>query len=441
MANVFVPKEPSEGEARVAATPETVGKLVKAGLTVTVESGAGLAAGFLDQDYVETGGRISTDARAAYGAAGILLKLNPPEHRADLGSSEAEMLPEGALVVSFLYPLLNRDLVQDLAAKKLNSFSMDMVPRISRAQKMDALSSQSNIAGYKAVVMAADRLGKIFPMLMTAAGTIKPARVVILGAGVAGLQAIATARRLGAVVEVNDIRPAVKEQVESLGGRFIDMPTAEDAEDKGGYAKDLGEEFLKKQRDILTEHIAAADAVITTALIPGRPAPRLVTEDMVKGMRPGTVVIDLAAVMGGNCELTEPGQTVVRHGVTIVGEENVPGLVPRHSSEMYARNVLAVVSHLVTEGEAVFDFTDEITAGSVITHEGEIRHPVVREALGLPALEPEPEPQPEPEPEPQPEPEPEPEAEPEPDPETEPGLTLEPEKKPDAGDKPGEGGA
>ncbi len=388
MARVFIPRETGDGETRVAATPETVQKLLKAEQQVFVEAGAGEASGFLDDSYREAGAEVSDNAKKLYGDAEILLKVNPPEERDDLGAHEADLLPEGVITVSFLYPLLDHDLTRRLAEKKITSFAMDMVPRISRAQKMDALSSQSNIAGYKAVIMAADRLGKIYPLLMTAAGTIKPARVVILGAGVAGLQAIATAKRLGAVVEVNDIRPAVKEQVESLGGRFIDMPTPEDAEDAGGYAKDLGEEFLEKQRQILTEHISAADVVITTALIPGKPAPKLLSEDMVRAMRPGSVVVDLAAVMGGNCDLTEPGQTVVRHGVSIVGEKNVPGLVPYHSSEMYARNILTVVQHLLDDGMPKIDFDDEITDGSIVTNDGEIRHAMVREAMGLEPLSP-----------------------------------------------------
>jgi len=389
MARVLIPREAGNGESRVAATPETVRNMIKAEQQVFVEAGAGMASGILDEDYRAVGAEVSDDAGKLYGEAEVLLKVNPPEQRPDLDAHEVDLLPEGALVVSFLYPLLDQDLTEKLAAHQITSFAMDMVPRISRAQKMDALSSQSNIAGYKAVIMAADRLGKIFPLLMTAAGTIRPARVVILGAGVAGLQAIATAKRLGAVVEVNDIRPVVKEQVESLGGRFIDLPVPEGAEDAGGYAKDLGEEFLQKQREVLTEHISAADVVITTALIPGKPAPKLLSEEMVKSMRPGSVVVDLAAVMGGNCELTESGQTVVRHGVSIVGEENVPGLVPYHSSDMYSRNVLTVLQHLLDEGEPKYDFEDEITEGSIITHHGEIRHPVIREALGMTPLEPE----------------------------------------------------
>ena len=386
----FVPREVTDRETRVAATPETVKKMRKAGLEVVVEAGAGAGSGLPDDLYTAAGATLATDVRQAYADADLVLKVNPPEERADLGGNEATLMKEGAVLVSFLYPLLNEPAVRTLLERGVSSFAMDLVPRITRAQKMDALSSQSNIAGYKAVIMAAERLGKIFPMMMTAAGTIKPAHVVILGAGVAGLQAIATAKRLGAVVEVNDIRPAVKEQVESLGGKFIDMPTPEEAEDKGGYAKDLGEEFLAKQRQILTDHIAKADVVITTALIPGRPAPRLVTEDMVKAMRPLTVIVDLAAVMGGNCELTEPGRDVVKHGVTIVGVENVPALVPLHCSEMYAQNVFAVVKHLVAADKLVIDFDDEITAGSFVTHLGGVRHAPTAAMLGVDVVTPSP---------------------------------------------------
>lgn len=373
MLKVFIPKETADGETRVACTPETAKQIAKLDLEVAVQAGAGDASGILDKSYEEAGAKVTPDA--AFGDADLVMMLNPP------APEEAAKLKEGACLVSFLYPLLNQKAVTALRDGKVSAFAMDMVPRISRAQKMDALSSQSNIAGYKAVVMAANTLLKLFPLLMTAAGTIKPARVVILGAGVAGLQAIATAKRLGAVVEVSDIRPAVKEQVESLGGRFIDIPTPEESEDAGGYAKDLGEEFLKKQREILTEHISAADVVITTALIPGKPAPLLVTEEMVGVMKPGSVVVDLAAVMGGNCALTKPGETVVKDGVKILGEKNVPGLVPYHSSDMYAKNVLTVVQHLVKEGKIEIDLEDEISDGSFATHGGEVRHGPTAEAL------------------------------------------------------------
>jgi NAD(P) transhydrogenase subunit alpha len=361
---------------------------VKAGLEVHVENGAGAASGIPDADFEAAGAKLSGDAKALFGEADIVLKMNPPVMRDDLGAHEADLLKEGSLLVSFLYATLNPETVEKLAARKVMAFAMEMVPRITRAQKMDALSSQSNIAGYKAVVIAANHLKRLFPMLMTAAGTIKPARVVILGAGVAGLQAIATAKRLGAIVEVNDVRPAVKEQVESLGGRFIDMPTPEDAEDKGGYAKDLGEEFLAKQREILAQHIAQSDVVITTALIPGKPAPRLVSEDMVKGMRPGSVVVDLAAVMGGNCELTEAGATVTKHDVVIVGEKNVPGLVPFHSSEMYSRNVLEVVKLNVKDGELAVDGGDEINQGAIAVNAPEPPPPEEPEEPEAPAEEP-----------------------------------------------------
>ncbi len=381
MLKVFIPREIRDGETRVAATPETVKRMVKGGLEVAFQAGAGVASGLPDPAYEEAGARIVEDPVPAWGEADLVLKLHPPAVLPGEGGHEADLPAQGAVLVSFLYPLLDLELVRKLAARKVTAFAMDQVPRITRAQSMDALSSQSNLAGYRAVIMAAEALGKIFPLMMTAAGTIKPARVVILGAGVAGLQAIATAKRLGAVVEVSDIRPVVKEQVESLGGRFIDLPTPQDAEDEGGYAKDLGEDFLTKQRRILTEHIAAADAVITTALIPGRPAPRLVTAEMVDAMRPGTVIVDLAAAMGGNCELTEPGRVVEHGGVRILGDTNVPGRVPFDASHVYARNVLAVVTHLVKEGEIHVDLEDEINAGAVVTHAGEVRHEPTAKAL------------------------------------------------------------
>jgi NAD(P) transhydrogenase subunit alpha len=368
MPQVFVPRERKDGETRVAATPDSVRLLVRTGLSPVVQAGAGAGAGFPDDAYREAGAEIAPDATATLASADVVLLVNPPD------PEQAAGMKQGALLLSFLYPHLNEETVKALNARSVTAFAVDLVPRISRAQSMDALSSQSNLAGYKAVVMAAERLGKIFPLLMTAAGTIKPARVVVLGAGVAGLQAVATAKRLGAVVEVSDIRPAVKEQVESLGGRFIDMPTPEDSEDAGGYAREVGEDFLARQREILTEHVAQADAVVTTALVPGRPAPVLLTEEMVAAMRPGSVIVDLAAVMGGNCALTEPGRTVEREGVAIVGETNVPGLVAADASEMYARNLVAALRNMLREGELLIDFEDELTAGAVVCQAGEVRH-------------------------------------------------------------------
>jgi NAD(P) transhydrogenase subunit alpha len=375
MPKLFVPKETRPGETRVAAVPETVKKLIKAGWTVTVESGAGAGAHFTDKTLQDAGASIAPDGRAAWREAEVVAKLHAPTE------AEADLLAEGALLVSFLFPHQNRDLVDRLRSRRATVFAMDQIPRITRAQSMDALSSQANIAGYKAVVLAADHLGKLFPMLMTPAGTIPPAKVVILGAGVAGLQALATAKRLGAVVEVSDIRPAVKEQIQSLGGKFIEVETTADMETKGGYAKEVSEDFLKRQRAVVDRHLMAADAVIGTAQVPGRPAPKLVSADVVSKMKEGSVIVDLAAENGGNCELTEPGKTVTHHGVTLVGILNVPALIPVHSSEVYARNVLNVLTHLSKDGKVNLDFSDEITTGSVIVHAGEVRRPELAEAL------------------------------------------------------------
>lgn len=380
MASIFVPKETYPGETRVAAVPETVKKLIKAGHTVSVETGAGTGSHLSDEAYREAGATVGDDAAKLYGAADVVLKLHAP--RKLESRDEADLLKEGSILVSFLYPLTNPERVEKLRSRKITAFAMDQIPRISRAQSMDALSSQANIAGYKAAIMAADHLGKLFPLLMTAAGTIPPARVVILGAGVAGLQALATAKRLGAVVEVSDIRAAVKEQILSLGGKFIEVETTENMETAGGYAKEASEEFLRKQRAVVDQHMVNADAVIGTAQVPGRPAPKLITAAVVEKMRPGSVIVDLAAEQGGNCELTEPGRTVVKHGVTLVGTLNLPSLVPCHSSEVYARNLLTVMTHLTDKEKNLrLDFADEITAGSVVVHGGEVRKPEIAEAL------------------------------------------------------------
>jgi NAD(P) transhydrogenase subunit alpha len=367
MLKVFVPKETEPGETRGAATPETVKKLAASGLDVAIEAGAGERAACLDAAYAQAGARIEADRARGLATADVVLKLHPP-----LNAGELPM--EGGALVSFLYPAARIDLVRQLAERRVTTFAMELIPRISRAQAMDALSSQSNIAGYKAVIMAADRLGKLLPMLMTAAGTIRPARVVILGAGVAGLQAVATARRLGALVEVSDIRPAVKEQVESLGAKFIEVPAQQDAQDRGGYAKEASAEFKRAQEEALRKRVAEADAVICTALVPGRAAPKLLSASMVQSMRPGSVVIDLAAEQGGNCELTRPGEEIDVGGVKIVGIRNVSALVPVHASEMYAKNVLYFVQHLVQNGALVVDEKDEITAGCLVTRGGKIVH-------------------------------------------------------------------
>lgn len=374
--NAFIPKETTPEETRVAATPETVKRLVKLGFAVAVQSGAGLGSAISDDEFKAAGATIEADAKAGYAAADVVLKLHPPT------ADEIEAMKSGAMLVSFLWALTQHDLVRKIRDKNLTAFSMELIPRITRAQAMDALSSQANLAGYKAVVLAASHLPKIFPMLTTAAGTIKPAKVVIMGAGVAGLQAIATAKRLGAVVEVSDVRPAVKEQVMSLGGKFIEVPTEANMETAGGYAKEASKEFLEKQQAIIRKHIVAADAVITTALVPGKPAPKLVTADMVQEMRPGSVIVDLAAEQGGNCELTEKGSVVTKHGVTIVGLTTVASSVGFHASAVYAKNVLNVIELLYPKGELKLDFADEIIVGSVVTHQTKLTHPRVAEAMG-----------------------------------------------------------
>jgi len=366
MLKVWVPKEIAAGETRVAATPEAVKRYVKEGLDVAVEAGAGELAFVPDERFQDAGARVVSAPE--WGAADLVLKVAPPT----LG--EAGALRAGAAVVGFFAPHKNVPLVRALLDKKVSALAMELVPRITRAQKMDALSSQASIAGYKAVLLAAGRLPRYFPMLMTAAGTIPSAKVVIMGAGVAGLQAIATAKRLGAVVWVSDVRPAVKEQVASLGGKFIDLPMQESGEGKGGYAKEMSNEFLEKQQAIIGEHIASADAVITTAQIPGKPAPRLVTAAMVERMRPGSIVVDLAAEQGGNCELTEPGKDVLKHRVTIIGHTNLPATMPLDASTLYARNVLELVLHIVKGGKLTFDLEDDITKGTLLTHGDKVIH-------------------------------------------------------------------
>jgi NAD(P) transhydrogenase subunit alpha len=366
---VSVPKETLPGERRVALIPDLVPKLVGAGLQVIVQSGAGAAAGFLDPAYQEKGARLEADV---FGEADVLLKVQPPT------AAETGALKEGSTLISFLHPYTNATGIQALAARKVTAFAMELMPRITRAQPMDALSAMSTVAGYKAVLIAANHLPKFFPLLMTAAGTVSPARVFVLGAGVAGLQAIGTAKRLGAVVEAYDTRPVVKEQVESLGAKFVELGLeTKDAEAKTGYAKAQSEEFYQRQREMMTRWVAASDVVVTTALIPGKRAPVLITEAMVQGMRPGSVVVDLAAEQGGNCALTEPGQEVVKHGVLIAGPTNLPSTVPYHASQMYARNVTSYLLHLVQGGSLRLDLSDELTRGPLVTHQGEIVHSAV----------------------------------------------------------------
>jgi NAD(P) transhydrogenase subunit alpha len=365
---IAVPKEIAEEERRVALVPDVIATLAKAGLEVWIQSGAGDGANFSDADYEKAGAKIVGDAAKLFGEADIIVKIQKPT------LDEAGKIREGAVLISFLYAATNAELVKKLAERRVTAFGMEAIPRISRAQKMDALSSQASIAGYKAVLIAASSLGKYFPMLMTAAGTIAPAKVLVIGAGVAGLQAIATARRLGAVVWGYDVRPAVKEQVGSLGAKFLEFDIGvKDAEDKGGYAKELSEEAKRKQQQMLAEKTKEFDVVITTALIPGRPAPKLITKETVAAMRAGSVIVDLAAEAGGNCELTEPGKEVVKHGVIIHGPTNLPSTVPVHASQLYARNVTELVKLFIKDGRLNLDFNDEIIRETCITHGGKVR--------------------------------------------------------------------
>ena len=378
---IGIPKEILQGENRVAATPEVVSKYIKAGFTVHIERDAGINAGFTNEKFAEAGGKIFDNASELFQSADVILKVQRPIENESLKKHELDLMKQGTLLITFLYPLHYYELAKKCAEKKVNVISMDMIPRTTLAQKMDALSSQANIAGYKSVIMCANALGKIFPLMMTAAGTISPARVVIMGAGVAGLQALGTAKRLGAVVEVSDIRPQVKEEVQSLGGRFIEVPTDASMQDAGGYAKEASTEFLEKQKALIFKHITEADIVITAALVPGKKAPVLVTEEMVKKMRPGSVVLDMAVEFGGNCEVSELGKTVKKYGVTIIGEPNLPSLVPQHASEMYSKNILSLIQHISKDGKIELKLEDEIVKGSLITHNGEIVNQRIKEIV------------------------------------------------------------
>lgn len=373
---IGIPKEITPDERRVALVPDGVGPLRKAGMHILVERGAGETAFFPDSAYEEAGAALVADAGTLLGEVDVVLKVHEPRMNEALGRHEVELMREGATFIGVLPSLGDPDLVKRLVERNITTFSMDRIPRIARAQKMDVLSSQSTVAGYKAVLTAASSLGKFFPMLVTAAGTVPPAKILVLGAGVAGLQAIATARRLGAVVQAYDVRPAVREQVESLGGTFLALDLAgEETEDAGGYARELAGESRKQEKMLLRRHVPQADIVITTALVPGKPAPILITREMVQDMRPGSVIVDLAAEMGGNCELTEPGSTVTKHDVTIHGSLNVPSTVPLHASQMYSRNISSLVLHLVRNGELHLDFDDPIIHDTCITYAGRVRHP------------------------------------------------------------------
>jgi NAD(P) transhydrogenase subunit alpha len=376
MAKLFVPKEVAAGERRVAATPETVKKFIKAGLSVEVEAGAGEGSSIADQRYADAGATIVSDAAASWSGADIVTKVAVPT------AEEAGRLKKGAVLVSFMAAHRNLDVVRQLAGLDVSTLAMELVPRTTRAQTMDALSSQANIAGYKSVLIAAARLGKYFPLLMTAAGTVPPARVVIMGAGVAGLQAIATAKRLGAVVEVSDVRAAAKEQVESLGAKFIELPMQESGDGAGGYAKEMSEEFLRRQREIVMQHLAKADVVICTALVPGKRAPILVNDEALKTMRAGAVVVDLAVTEGGNCTQSKADQDVTWNGVHILAPSNLAATMAEDASVVYSRNVHALVMNFVKDGNVALDLTDEINAGSLLTHEGTVKHAPTAALMG-----------------------------------------------------------
>ena len=370
-----VPKETASGERRVSVIPDAIVKL--GGVGIAVEKGAGEAAGYPDSAYREKGATIVEGPSDLFSQAEVILKVMAPS------PVEADAIREQATLISFLYPLSNLETVRRLAARKATAFAMELIPRISRAQPMDALSSQANLGGYKSVLLAADSLPRIFPMMMTAAGTISPARVFIVGAGVAGLQAIATAKRLGAVVEAYDVRPAVKEQVESLGAKFVQVPLeAKDAQDAGGYAKAQSEEFYRNQQKFLAERASVSDVVITTALVPGQRAPILISEEAVKGMRPGSVVVDLAAEQGGNCALTEAGKTVVKHGVTINGPLNLPSTMAPQASQMYSRNITSFLLTMLKDGNLNIDLKDDVVRGPLVIQRGEVLHQPTKNALG-----------------------------------------------------------
>ena len=373
---VAVLKEARSAENRVALVPLGVRALVKRGLTVTVQSGAGETSGISDLIYREAGAEIATNAQDTLKDAKVVLVVNPPP------SNELDLLSEGSILVGFLDPLSNSDLVSRLVELNVTGISMELVPRITRAQSMDALSSQATVAGYKAVLLAANHLPKFLPMFTTAAGTIRPAKALILGAGVAGLQAIATARRLGAVVEAFDVRPAVKEQVESLGASFLESEEEVTAEGEGGYAKELTEDQHHKELELIGDALADTDIVITTAQIPGREAPVLITEDMVKTMKYGSVIVDLASESGGNCELSKAGETVLAHGVQILGPSNLPTSIPVHSSQMYSKNIVTLISEFLgDDGELQLDFENDVVGPSTVTHGGEVRNERVQSAM------------------------------------------------------------
>ena len=378
---IAVPRETAEGETRAALTPQTAGQLIGDGVEVIVQQGAGDGSYIPDEAWTEAGATLVPDAPALYAGADVVLRVGRPT------DEEIGMLRTGTILIGTLGTLAKPELAQRLADAGVTAISMDAIPRITRAQSMDTLSSQATVGGYKAVLIAAERLPKFMPLLTTAAGTVRPARVLVFGAGVAGLMAIGTAKRLGAVVEATDVRPVVKEQVQSLGGTFLEVEMTDEekaqAETAGGYAREMSDDYKRRQAELIAGRVGEADVVITTALIPGRPAPRLITEEMVKAMRPGSVIIDMAAEMGGNCELTEPGKEVVKHGVRIIGFTNLPATMPASATQMYAKNIQTLVKHLLKDGVMQLDFDDEITRGATITHDGKVIHEATAKALGI----------------------------------------------------------
>ncbi len=381
---VGVPKETFPNENRVAVIADIVPLFNKEGMHIVLESGAGLNAGITDKQYEDKGAEIVADRKAVFEKGHVILQVRGLGANPINGKSDLDLFQKDQTLISFFEPLTAKDEVTAIASQGVNVFAVEMMPRITRAQSMDALSSMATIAGYKAVLLAAELLPRIFPMLMTAAGTISPARAFVIGAGVAGLQAIATAKRLGALVKAYDVRPAVKEQVESLGATFVEMEIdAADSEDKGGYAKEMDENFYRKQRELMNRVVSESDVVITTAAIPGKKSPVLITADMVKNMKPGSVIIDLAAERGGNCELTRTDETVNEGGVMILGPANLPSTVPYHASQLYSRNLLTFLKHLVKDGAIIFDTGDEITRDTLLTRGGEIVNPRLREIYKL----------------------------------------------------------
>ncbi len=384
---IGVPKEIYPGERRVALVPAVLPTLTKAGFAVHVQAGAGLEAGYPDSQYSDKGAKIVAERRALFAAADIIVQVLCYGSNDITGKQDVPLFHRDQILIGFLRPFGEAEVVQEIAHAGVTSFSVELMPRTTRAQSMDALSSMGTICGYKAVLLAATSHLRIFPMMTTAAGTITPARVFVIGAGVAGLQAIATARRLGAVISAYDLRPAAKEQVQSLGGRFVELPIeAKDAQDAQGYARAQGEDFYRRQRELLGQVVQESDVVIAAAVIPGKKSPILVTEEMVKGMAPGSVILDLAAERGGNCEITEQGKTVVKHGVTIIGAINLATGVPYHASQMYAKNITAFLTHLIKDQKLNLNLQDEIVRETLVTRGGEIVNPRVRESFALPAL-------------------------------------------------------